>query len=266
MPGAFTEIPSKELTYDEVNDMIGQWHKDAPEITEVGLVGQSHRGRPIHYIRFGKQSGPKVLITAAIHGNEKLCTMTMLGVFNKMLKAYMEDERVTELLGSRDIYFIPIVSPEGFINNSRHTLKIDPNRNFNGRNLRPKDSIPCVDALKKFHEKHKFNAVMSCHNYGRLYFYPWGYTRKRTQVDSKYRSLLSKMKELSGYRHVQLNGKSAPPYHGYELDWFHQHGAFAIVNEVGSNFRARRSEIAKETNNNYEAMLLFIREAPLLRQ
>jgi len=265
-PEISTTIPTRELTYDEVNLMLNQWHKDAPEITELGVVGNSHRNRPIPYIRIGKKSGPKVLITAAIHGNEKLCAMTMLGVFNRILKNYMDDNKVTTLLKERDIYFIPIVSPEGYIRNSRYTLNLDPNRNFNGRNLSPKSSIPCVDALKKFHEKHRFNAVMSCHNYGEIFFYPWGYTRRGTQIDGEYRSLLSKMGELSGYRHVRLHGRSAPPYYGYEIDWFHKHGACAIVNEVGTRFGARRDEIERETTNNYEATLLFIKEAPLIRQ
>lgn len=265
-PEISTEVPTKQLSFDEVNDMIDQWHKDAPDITEIGVVGKSHRGRAIRYIRIGKHSGPKVLITAAIHGNEKLSTMAMLGVFNKMLKDYMEDDKVTELITSRDIYFVPVVSPEGFIANSRYTLRVDPNRNFNGPNLSSKNSIPCVDALKEFHKKHKFNAVMSCHNFGQLFFYPWGYTYRKTMIDHQYRSLLRKMGDLAGYKYARVFRRTSPPYYGYELDWFHKHGAFAIVNEIGTSFPARRSEIAREANSNYESTLLFIKEAPIIRQ
>lgn len=84
-------------------------------------------------------------------------------------------------------------------------------------------------------------------------------------MDEKYRGLLSRMTESSGYRYIQLHGRSSPPYYGYEVDWFHENGAFAVVNEIGTSFRAMRSEILTEANTNYEPFLLFIREAPLNR-
>jgi len=263
-PRILNIVPDRELTFEEVNKWVDKWHKAAPEITEVGVVGQ-HKEHDIKYIRVGNKTGPKVLIIATIHGNEKLCTMTMLGVFGKMLDAYGEDAKVTKLLQERDIYFVPIVSPEGFINNSRHVMGLDPNRNFNGPRLSRKDSIPCVNALKKFHQKHHFNAVMSCHDYGRIYFYPWGYVNKPTQIDSEYKQLLAQMARLNGYQVDQIYHHSAPPYYGYEVDWFYRHGAVTIVNEIGTRFEARKAEIDKEVQDNFRSTLLFIEKAPLIK-
>ncbi len=258
-------VPTTELTYEEVNSWLDEWYKSDPDITEVGIVGK-HNQYDIKYIRIGNKKGPKVLITAAIHGNEKLSTMTMMGVVGKLLDAYMDDGRITTLFEERDIYFVPIVSPEGYVSNRRHTMGLDPNRNWTEQNLVEKESIPCVQAMKDFHKKHNFKAVMSCHNHARLFFYPWGYTRKSNELEKEYRSLLSEMTKNSGYTFVQLYGRSAPPYYGYEVDWYHNHGAFSLVNEIGRSFRAGREEVAKEVKDNYESTIIFIEKAPLVRK
>ena len=264
-PNISTDIPVGELSFEQINSTLDKWHEEAPSITEIGIVGVDHKNRPIKYIRIGKKGGPKVLITAAIHGNEKLCAMTSLGIFNNILKNYMTDENITKILQTRDIYYIPVVCPEGYIENSRHVLNLDPNRNFNGPNLKDKNSIPEIQALKDFYDVHQFKAVMSCHNFGRVLFYPWGYTNQKTSLDSQYRILLEKMKTTSGYKYVQLYKHSAPPYYGYEVDYFFNKGSLSIVNEIGQNFKAEKNEIAIEVENNYRSFLTFIEEAPLIR-
>lgn len=257
--------PTTAIAFEDIYKVLDQWHKEAPEITEVGIVGTSHENHPIKYIRIGKKTGPKVMIMATIHGNEKLCTMTALGCMNKLLKEYMVDESVTKLLRTRDIYYVPVVSPEGYINNSRHVLNLDPNRNWNGPNMADKsDSIPAVKAMKAFYDEHKFNAVMSCHNYGKVFFYPWGYTRKKTALDDDYRKVLGEMSAVCGYNYVQLTGRTAPPNWGYEIDYFHSKGAFAVVNEVGSRFEVYDEELKREIELNYKAFLVFIDKAPLV--
>ena len=203
-PVISTRTPIRDLSLEEVNSMLKTWHEEAPEITEVGFIGKTYQGRDIPYIRLGKKTGPKVLLFAGIHGDEKLAVSTMLGVVGKMLKGYMSDERITELLRTRDIYFIPVLSPESYIKNSRNLLGLDPNRNFNGPRLEHKDSIPCIQALKNFHQKHEFKAVMSCHNFGDVYFYPWGFTHEGTEIEVEYNSLLEEMSALSGNSRDQL--------------------------------------------------------------
>lgn len=257
-------IPSKELTYEEVNNWLDEWHKSAPDITEVGVVGK-HLDKEIRYIRIGNKTGPKVLITSGIHGNEKLCCMTMIGVFGKLLQNYMDDDRITKLLNDIDVYFVPIVSPDGYVNNRRHTENLDPNRNWTNPDLSEKESIPCVKAMKELHLNHKFKSVMSCHNSGRLYFYPWGYTNKNNELSKEYRSLLSEMTAKNRYTYFQLHGRSPAPYYGYEVDWYHKHGAFSIINEIGRSFQARKEEIEKEVEDNYESTIIFIEKAALIR-
>jgi hypothetical protein len=264
-PQITTIIPQGTLSYDQIVAQLKKWNQEAPEITEYGVYGKTQNGTDISYLRIGKKTGPKVLIMAAIHGNEKLCTMTAMGVMGKMLDNYMKDEEVTKLIRERDIYYVPVVSPEGYKNNSRHDMGKDPNRNFNGPNLEEKDSIASIKALKEFHLKEKFNAMMSNHNMGKIYFYGWGYTHKPTEQDAAYKEILGKMSKASGYNYKQILRDSAPPYYGYEIDWFHQHGAMAVVNEIGTRFEANQSEVNREVELNYKAFLIWIKEAPVIR-
>lgn len=259
-------VPDHQMDINEVYNQLDQWHEEAPEITEVGIIGTTYKGNEIKYLRMGKKSGPKVLIVGAIHGNEKLSSMVVMGVIGNLLDNYMDDDHTTELIRNRDIFFVPIVSIEGYQQNSRTVLSLDPNRNFNGYNLIEIESIPCIQSLKNFHKKHNFKAVMSCHNSGKIYFYPWGRSKDSTNVDDNYKDICQKMGKETGYRYKQLYRNSVSPFFGYEIDWFHKHDAFAVVTEIGKSFTAKESEIAEETINNFKAIKIFIEEAPLARE
>lgn len=258
-------VSKQELTYDQITQQLEIWHKESPNITEIGTYGTSREGRKLTYLRVGKKNGPKILIHSAIHGNEKNSAVVSLGVIQKLLDNYLADSKITELFQTRDIYFIPVVSPDSFTHNRRYDEGVDPNRNFNNRNLGEKQSITCIQALKDFFLQHNFKAVMSCHNYGRIYFYPWGYSSKHTETHEDYMRILGEMKQASGYRFAQLDHRSAPPYYGYETDWYYNHGAFSIVNEIGRNFYVNPREVETEINANYPAFVIFIRESPLVR-
>lgn len=259
-------VPNGDMKFPEIVAQLKKWNQEAPGITEIGIVGKTQNNTDIPYIRVGKKTGPKVMITSAIHGNEHLCASVAMGVFGKLLDGYMTDPKITELLRTRDIYFVPVVSPESYMKVSRHDMGKDPNRNFNGPNLQEIQSIPSVAAIKDFFQQHKFKAVMSCHNHGKVYFYPWGYQQRPTENDADYKRIFAKMGSVSGYKAEQLLRQSAPPYYGYEVDWYHKHGAMAVVNEIGTRFNATTAEVQAEVKLNLPAFMIFIDEAPIVRK
>ena len=256
--------PKGNFTFEGVSYWLDRLNKEAPDQTEIILLGKSTEGRDIKAIRIGPQNnGKKVLITACVHGNEKLSCSVTMGVITKILKEYMVDSRVTDLLRTRQIFYIPVICPDGYAHSSRHSDDVDPNRNWNDKNLREKLSIPSVQVVKDFHKDKQFNAVMSCHNYGNLYFYPWGFIDKKSKYIEDYQRVLRKMAVSSEYEPQHIYGHSAPPYYGYEVDWFHKWGAFSIVTEIGNSFD-RESEIRSQIDRCYESFLVFIDEAPLV--
>jgi hypothetical protein len=259
-------VPTTDMSFEAIVKQLGQWNKEAPEITELVLVGNSQT-TAIPCLRIGKKTGPKVLITSAIHGDEHLCVMTTMGVIGSLLDGYMVDEETTKLLRERDIYYVPVVCPDSFMRRSRHDMGKDPNRNWTDRNCNDIPSIPSVAAMKKFFLEHKFKAAMSCHNYGKLYIYPWGFNLQPTDIEGDYRRILGKMARTSGHQPQRFDRHtSSPPYYGYEADWYHKNGAFAFVNEIGHNKEVRPGELAQAIKENLPSFKVFIDEAPMVRR
>lgn len=256
------------LTYDGVVNQINNWNKEAPEITEVGTYGKTSNNKDIYYIRVcGNKNAnlPKVLITACIHGNEKIANATVMGMIGKLLSDYGRDEKVTKLVSSRDIYWIPVVSPDSYISDSRHVDGVDPNRNFPYPGNPNVNSVPPISALREFFLKHKFLAVVSTHSYSRIYLYPYGYTATPCPDVNTYKDICGRMANLANYSSSNIRSiRTAQPYHGFEADWFYENGAFAIVSEVSLDFKPAESTIAPEVERNYKAYLLFIEEAPVV--
>lgn len=258
-------VPKGDMSFPQIVSQLKKWNKEAPKITEFGTYGRTQNGTEIPYLRIGKKTGPKVLITSSIHGNEHLCAMTTMGVMGTFISSYNVDKEITKLLQERDVYYVPVISPESFIRNQRYDLGLDPNRNWNNPNLQERNSIPSIQALKDFHTKEKFKAMMSCHNYGKVYLHPWGYSRIRSGNDADFKRILGAMSRETGYGVEQTYRQSAPPYYGYEADWFLKHGALAFVNEIGTRFVAIRGEIEHEVDVNLKAFKIWIREAPLVK-
>lgn len=253
------------LSYQGVVNQMKLWNQEAPEITELGIYGRSTKGHDIYYLRIGNKTGPKVMITACIHGNEKIANAVVMGIMGKMLTDYGHDAAITKLMKSRDVYWVPVVSPDSFIADARHVDGLDPNRNFPYPGKPDVNSIPPIKSIREFFTKQGFKAAISTHAYGRVYIYPFGYTNQACPDHQSYRDICGRMAELARYRPDQIrNIGTAPPYHGFEADWFYANGAFAMVAEVGEQFKPPDSDIQPEVTRNYKAYMLFIEEAPVV--
>jgi hypothetical protein len=284
------------LNYEQTVVQLKQWNQEAPEMTEVGTYGKSSSGKDIYYIRiynkrYSKTSEkPCVLITACIHGNEPLSSSTTMWYIGTLLDKYGKDEAITQLIDNRDIYFVPVVSPDSYPN-SRHVDGVDPNRNFPGPNNPNRQSVPPVKAIQDFFMKIKPKAVISGHTWGRVYLIPYGDRMQNCPDHESYVKVIGKMSELSGYRWIRAcdmyksdgslavppvrdvcsclrteDGWGAIPIHGSEIDWYYRNGAFAIVCEYGTHQRIPSdSDIQTEFNKTFSAFLHYLREAPLVQ-
>lgn len=275
------------LDYEKTVEQLKQWNKEAPRLTKIGTYGKSSRGRDLWYIRItGEQTyyeKPVVLITACIHGNEPLSASTVMCYIGTMLDAYGEDSQVTSLIDSRDIYFVPVVSPDSYPR-SRHVDGVDPNRDFPSLRNPNKRSVPPVQALRDFFLRVKPKAVISGHTWGRVYLIPHGDTMTNCPNYDDYKPIMDKMKELSRYRWIRacdmymdggglnnppirvwgLEGSGRPIY-GTEVDWYYRNGAAAIVMEFGTHQRVPSvSDIQVEFGRTYKAVLHFVEKAPLM--
>ena len=262
-----TLIPSY-LNYNGIIRQLQQWDKEAPSLTEVGQYGTTTKGVGRYYIRVTNEKithpKQKVLITACIHGNEPLSTSVVMGCIGTILYKFSSSSEMADLLDKREIYFVPVVSPNSYPK-SRHVHGVDPNRNFPTHRNPDKVSVPPVKDIKNFMVKHKFDAVISGHTWGRVYLYPWGCQRAVTSHQRDYDRILGEMCRLSGYRKMPIHKLYGTPIYGTEADWYYHQGAFAIVMEFGEHQKIpTREEILIEFNKTFEAIIYFAKEAPLV--
>ena len=272
------------LQYNGIIEQLKTWNKEAPELTKIDVYGQTAKKKDLYYIEISNFKSnsikPKVLITACIHGNEPHATSTVMAYIGNMLANYGKDEKITKLIDERDIYFIPVVSPDSYPN-SRQVDGVDPNRDFD--NLRS----PSIRAIQKFFNKEKFNAAWSGHTWGRVFLMPWGDSMEKCPDDASYREIAGEMASLANYRLIRacemynaagLNNppirygskewnpnKAMSPIYGAELDWYYRNGAFAVVCEYGTHQqKPSDAETKSEFERTFKAFLCFVEKAPIV--
>lgn len=78
-------------------------------------------GQTVYYVRMTSDQGlaegskPAMLFTSMIHSREVSSLMSNIYFMWYLLENYGTDERVTELLDNNEIYFIPVVNPDGLL-------------------------------------------------------------------------------------------------------------------------------------------------------
>lgn len=263
-PPAGIEFLQGHQEYDSIVKTIREWENKAPELLDVGTFGKTTKGADQHYLRISNEyapSGKVVLVTACIHGNEPLSTSTLMACMGKMISSYGKDEYLTELINSRTIYFVPVVSPDTYPG-SRHVDGVDPNRDFPTPKNPDKESVPPVMNLREFFLKIRPRGVLSGHTFGRVFLVPWGDTTSPNPNASDYERVVAEMSRLSGYRHIKASEMYNRPIFGTEIDWYHRNGAFAMVIELGSHQRrASLEETRKEMDMAFPAVMHFIKES-----
>lgn len=274
-------LPSYSLGYPSVSSIqstIKSWAEKAPTLAKYGEFGQDGRFSSF-YLRISKAVGqpkmelPRVLVTAATHGDEHLSTGLLLGYMHKFLGSYGKDDSITELIDSRDIYFVPVVCPGGYSRVSRFVEGVDPNRVYPYPDEPTLGFMPaCISNTIKFFEEKKFNATLDYHNYGGMVMFPWSYTSYKVEQNLfvNYMNLAKELGQISGYQRVGPVATTIYKAKGTSIDYYHWFGqdqgwntcSFAI--EAGSSKRPPVSAIKGELDRNYHLINHFINKAPVL--
>jgi hypothetical protein len=174
-----------------------------------------------------------------------------------LINEYGKNDEITEIINTRTIYFIPVISPDSYPG-KRHVDGVDPNRNF-----LEKSSVTPVKNLKEFFLKIKPSSVLSGHTYGRLFLIPWGDNTEKNPNHKDYKRIVEQMCEYSKYDYQRTCEMYNRPIFGTEIDWYHRNGAFAMVVEFGDHQKkASLSESKKEFEMTCKSILFFIKESP----
>jgi hypothetical protein len=267
-PEISIKLPS-HLSYPQTIAQIKKWKEEAPDLTEVGTYGQTKKNVDLYYIRvhntLDKSPKPVVLITACIHGNEPLASGVTMAYVGNLIDQYGKDKKITDIINTRDLYFIPVVSPDSYTT-SRYVDGVDPNRDFPTPKTPEHQSTPTVNALRDFYWKIKPSAVVSGHTYGRLFMTPYGDSYKKTPHEVDFSRIVGKMASLADYKKIHCAELYNKPIDGSEVDWFYRNGSIAICAEYGTHqHKPTLEEIKKEFNRVKDALDLFVVEAPIVK-
>ncbi|MCO5143389.1 MAG: M14 family metallopeptidase [Oligoflexia bacterium] len=199
-----------ELT-DELRKLVAQY----PKLAHMDTIGKTLEGREMWVVRINpnvdstfEQSGtPGIVFMGGHHAREHLSVEIPLLMLTHLLKNYNVDQTITNLINTRDIYFIPQVNADGSeydieSGSYRHWRKnrkqndarcfgVDLNRNYSfqwgtgGSSTNPCSDVfmgaapfsePETQAIKLFVEtRPNLKILLSFHTFSELILYPWGH-------------------------------------------------------------------------------------------
>ena len=251
--------------FKQVEEQMRAWAAQYPEITKFDTYGQSKEGQPLFVLKISDNANqsegePGIMITAATHGDELITVEVVLGLMKKLLEGYQSDERLKKMVDTKELFFIPVVSPDGFTRQARHANGIDPNRDYPHPGNENKRSNPAIKAIMDFFGNHNIVASMDYHASGGMIMTPWAYTRKKIEgpKGEMYRSVGRRMAQAAGYRFGSVPellytapGSSADYYF-----WKKQSLSFGI--EVAQTKIPPASQIPHHIEKNTESTWILI--------
>ena len=184
-------------------------------ITQKVSIGNSLEGRPMWMVKISDnpnidENEPEALFTGVHHAREVITVTELIYLMQYLLENYGTNPDITYLLQNRELYFIPMVNPDGYVyneiteplgggmwrknrrDNADTTFGVDLNRNYGFewgydnmgsspvmgaptyRGTSP-FSEPETQVMRSFILSRQFKTANNAHSYGNLFLYPWGY-------------------------------------------------------------------------------------------
>jgi len=110
-------------THDEVVEHLIELSEDYPSIVSEPLyLGESYEGRPVYAVKLSDnpnsdEDEPEVLYTGLHHAREPMSYMNLFYYMYWLVENYGSDSEATALLDNREMWFIPMVNPDGLVYN-----------------------------------------------------------------------------------------------------------------------------------------------------
>jgi hypothetical protein len=249
-------------TFAEMESLITAWETtDFPAICDVFTIGTSVEARPIYALKISDnvtvdESGEtEVLYMGNVHAREIMTVELTLLFAEHLLVNYGTDPTITDHVNSKEIFFVPMVNPDGHVYveqnhtgssgnwwrknrriNTDMSIGVDLNRNFGvgwgyddvGSSPVPSDwtyrgtsafSEPESQTIRDFCNNREFTMWLSYHSYGELLLYPWGYIAENTPDHNVFLELGNLMSATNGYLAGNLAMGAIYPVNGDTDDW-----------------------------------------------
>lgn len=207
-------------TLDELYTALDSIHTAHPSITTaksiIGYTSGSYYYQPIYAIKISDnpdvdEDEPEVFYNSLTHAREPMGMEVLLYFMHYLTDNYGSDPRVDSIVNNRELWFVPVVNPDGYRWNQEYAPQgggmwrknlrylgndewgVDLNRNYGyewgydniGSSPYPSSEIyrgpapfsePETQAMRDFVVSHDFVFTINYHSYGNLLLYAWGYT------------------------------------------------------------------------------------------
>ncbi|HEX6968171.1 MAG TPA: M14 family metallopeptidase, partial [Micromonosporaceae bacterium] len=220
----FPPADSGYHNYAELTAVVNQVVADHPSIARKISIGQSYEGRDLMAVKISDnvnvdEDEPEILFNSQQHAREHLTVEMAIYLMNLFTDSYGSDQRVTDIVNSREIWIVPTVNPDGSEydiatgsyrswrknrqpNSGSSYVGTDLNRNWDynwgccgGSSGSPSSdtyrgpyafSAPETQALRNFVNSRvvggvqQIKANIDFHTYSELVLWPYGYTYNNT--------------------------------------------------------------------------------------
>ncbi|MEO8211416.1 MAG: M14 family zinc carboxypeptidase, partial [bacterium] len=282
-------------TYNEVVQKLDSMKIQFPNLITVKQnIGTTAGARTIWAVKISDNpdinesaSEPAIYFDALHHAREPQAMAGLMYYMYWLLENYGTNPEATYLLNNREIFFVPVVNPDGYVynqttnpngggfwrknrRNNGGCFGVDLNRNYNygwginsGSSNDPcsetyrgpsAGSEPETQAIKNFTQQIHPKIAFSTHSVAGRYLNPYGYndTAVKYEIYSEFSSdFASTNNYLYGTVIEMLQYYSS----GTTRDYLHSEGTYCWTPEVGgSGFWPNQSEIIPVANENLYGM------------
>jgi hypothetical protein len=290
-------------TNDEIVSELDSMRLLYPDIiTEKQLLGLSIEGREIWHVKISDHADldeeePEVLYTALHHAREPQSMATVIYFMYYLLENYGRDPQVNYIIDNRELHFIPVVNPDGYVYNqltnpggggmwrknrrmnADTTYGVDLNRNYGyqwgfsdiGSSPDPSSneyrgsepfSEPETRTVRDFCENHQIKLCFNYHTFGNVLIYPWGYNDQQTPDSLLYRELANSLTEVNNYLYGTGSETIGYVVNGDADDWMYgeqntKNKIISMTPEVGSSFWPDPAQIYPLAEENLQANILL---------
>ncbi len=250
--------------FDSVQSELKEIADAFPKLASVESYGNSEDGRPLTVIKLTsdkhRDGKAEILITSSTHGDELTTVELTMTLMQELVQGYGTDARITKMLDTHVVYFIPVLCTDGYVNHSRYTNGIDPNRNYpypDEPDRRPNAAIANEIAWVA---KHKVVGSLDIHSNLSTVMYPYAYSNKGPDEEDlpKFLAITELLAGDTGYNHGQI-AQVFGIARGSSADyWYWQHKTIALGYEVGGSVVPPSSQLPQFVSHNREAIWHFI--------
>jgi carboxypeptidase T len=231
-------------TFAEVVQQLDSMRLLYPSLITVrDSIGRTTDDRAIWIVKISdnpemNENEPEVLYTSLTHAREPQGMMTIMYYMWWLLENYGANPEATYLVNNRQMYFIPVVNPDGYVHNqntnpngggmwrenrrfnSSSCYGVDLNRNYGpmymwnanngGSSTTPTCgqgtyrgpspfSEPETQAIDNFMRTHNIKTAFNYHTYGNYLIYPFGYLSRENGDSLIYRDWTYDMTFVNHY-------------------------------------------------------------------